>query len=136
MPGRSRGSPGGSLAGSLGGSLDGAAAARTALGTGRAEGYRVDVQVRRSGSGAGTATVFDLGVASEPPDTGSADPGSGVGILRGPDGVDRAFALTPTIGGRWVSGPLSVPPGSYLLTARFDRSGRPASIPIDLTVPE
>ena len=140
VPGRSRGSPGGSpggsLAGSLGGSLDGAAAARTALGTGRAEGYRVDVQVRRSGRGAGTATVFDLGVASEPPDSGGAEPGSGVGILRGPDGVDRAFALTPTIGGRWVSGPLSVPPGSYLLTARFDRSGRPASIPIDLTVPE
>jgi copper transport protein len=112
------------------------AAARTTVGTGRAGGYRVEVQVKRSGSGAGTATVFDLGLSSEPPDTGTADPGSGVGILRGPDGVDRAFALTSTTGGRWVSGLLSVSPGSYRLTARFDRSGRAASIPIDLTVPE
>jgi copper transport protein len=115
--------------------------ARTSSGFGSAAGYRVEVQVRRTGSGPAAATVFDLGVSAEGLNTGLAAPRpASVGVLRGSDGVDRAFGLSGTTQGRWASGPLSVSPGRYRLIARFagpgkDGTGKDLVIPVELTVP-
>lgn len=112
------------------------AAARTAAATGTARGYSVEVQVRRSGTGSASATVFTLGLNTGLNTEGTpADAPSVAGVLRGPDGVDRSFGLTRQGSGRWVSDRLAVTPGRYRLTARFDQPKDPVVVPIDVTVP-
>lgn len=108
------------------------AAGVTGTASGSAGGYVADVTVRRSGTGAGVVTVFDIDLSTE--GTLASAP-SADAVLRGPDGVDRAVALELTGAGHWTSKPLPVPPGSYRMTARFERLGRQLRIPVTLRVP-
>lgn len=105
---------------------------RTTSSQGRAAGYVVRVQVLRTGSGAATATVFRVELTAE--GTLASAP-SASARLAYPDGVDRGLSLALTGEGEWHSERLSVPPGQYVFTARFNRAGEPVAVPVNVEVP-
>lgn len=107
-----------------------AGAPRTASATGTAAGVTVEVKVSRTGRGSATATVLDIGLTGDAAVTTT----SAVGVLRGPDGVERAFGLSTTGRGRWTSAGLLLSPGEYRVTTRLD-GPQPVAVPVDVTVP-
>lgn len=107
-----------------------AGAARTASSSGTAAGVTVEVKVSRTGEGTAAATVLDIGLTGDAAVTTT----SAVGVLRGPDGVDRAFGLSPSGRGRWTSARLALAPGSYRVTTRLD-GPQQVAVPVDVKVP-
>lgn len=107
-----------------------AGAARTATSSGTAAGITVQVKVSRTGQGTAAATVLDIGLTGDAAVTTT----SAVGVLRGPDGVDRAFGLSPSGRGRWTSARLALAPGSYRVTTRLD-GPQQVAVPVDVKVP-
>jgi hypothetical protein len=109
-----------------------AKASQTASARGVASGFTAEVDVARYGGGAATATVFTVALSTE--GTAASAP-SADAVLRGVDGLDRRMDLVLTGEGHWRTERLAVAPGTYVLTARFNRLGNPLTIPVTIAVP-
>jgi copper transport protein len=105
---------------------------RTTSAHGSSQGFVANVVTQRRGTGAQSATVFEVSLTTEA--TRASAPQADV-ILRGPDGLDQTIALLMSGEGRWTTERLLVDPGKYQLTARFYRLGAPVTIPVAVTVP-
>jgi len=102
-----------------------------AAAVGSSGGYVASVHAIRSGASANAPTVFhvDLFTGNLPADARSA-----AATLHRSDGTQQQVPLRPQGAGTWV-GRADVTPGSYRLTARFDRPNGEVSVPLRMRLP-
>lgn len=98
---------------------------------GSSDGYDATVQITQTGAGAGALTGLEIALTTEA--TPASAPTSEA-QLTGTDNVARDVPLTLIGAGRWNSQPLTIAPGRYTLTTRFDRQGHPVTIPVTISV--
>jgi len=103
----------------------------SASAAGSSRGHSASVHAIRSGASANAPTVFhvDLFTGRTPVGARSAS-----ATLRRADGTRQRVLLLPQRSGTWV-GQADVAPGSYRLTARFDRPNRELTIPMRMRLP-
>jgi hypothetical protein len=98
-------------------------------------GYEATIKVIRTGAadGVGNNAAIRLEVSLSTEATPASAP-TAVSRLTGSDRVGREVSLTLIGPGHWSSQQLTIAPGRYSVTTRFDRQGRPVTIPVTISV--
>jgi hypothetical protein len=108
-----------------------AALLKTSTAHGSGAGYDAAVQITQTGTGAGALTLLEVALTTEA--TPASAPTAGAQLI-GSDRRARDVPLSLIGAGRWSSRQLAIPPGRYTLTTRFDRKGRPLTIPVTIRI--